>query len=63
MIVTAFVFGLITVVVWLLGGAVLVIAYAAVLGAERWDTTRSFRLEQKSRRRELFRDWGFALRD
>lgn len=63
MIVTTLVFGFLTYTVWVFGGAVAVMAYAAVLGAERWDTTRSYRLEQKAQRRELFRDWGFSLRD
>jgi hypothetical protein len=63
MVLTTLVFGILVYVAWVFGGAFAVMAYAAVLGAERWDTTRSLRLEQKAQRRELFRDWGFALQD
>lgn len=58
---SGFVFGLIVVFLWLLGGAIFVMAACATLAAGRWDATRQLRQEQRAQRRELFRDWGFAL--
>lgn len=54
--------GLLIFLVWLCGGQTLVMALCSVLVAERWEASRLYRQEQKRQRRELFRDWGHALK-
>lgn len=55
---TCLVFAFIALLIWESNGAVLVIAVAGVLAAERYDISRQLRQEKKAQRRELYRDWS-----